>query len=961
MKRLLLLLAFGCLSIVGAEAQINLAGRVTDENEHPLSNATLTVRGTKAGTRTHKDGRFSLPTSTDLPLTLMVSLSGYRSREILVRGNNFRSIAVELKTRSVAKDSSIASQQNEFVITPSRVPIILGKAPVTVEKLSQRQFEQSAALSPFDALQNVKGVDFQTQSFLFKSVNARGFGANDNTRFLQLTDGMDNRSPSLGFGFGNAAGLPDLDVDNIELVPGASSALYGPDAVQGLMSTTSKNPFTYQGLSVQLKGGVNNVGKDDFGPKKFWDVGLRYARQIGDRLAFKVNFQHLSATDFIADDYSDRQTRARATFLATDPSRGNVATGLGYVPNNNANTNFQYDGVNSYGDEISGNGSSFTFPTNYANVLLQNKLVTRTGYNEVDLLCNQGMVFSNRANVSLHYKLFDNVEASVGWYYGNGNFIRTTNFREYFPNYQRHQFKAELRGANFFLRAYTTQQGADAWNIGLTATAINNSWKSLGQWAAEFGQVYIENKFSVGDSRATADRGRYLPGTVQFNAVRDAYANRFNTDSVPGYRGALGTRFRDNSALWHYEGMINLTDLVEVAEVVVGGNLRRYALNTGGTLVALNADKTEYTFNEFGAYVQVAKELSLGEAAVIRPTVSLRYDKNQYLQGGLSPRASAVLSIGVHNFRASWQTAFHNPTPVQLFAMPTVGRLGEVGGLPTVAEAAGLVSIPAYSESDVRDFLGKRLTEGQLQSRVYTPSAFKTERLKTWEVGYRSVIENKLSIDAYYFHSQYTDFITAQTVYQPVNNRVADLSTGAYRMLQVYRNSPNDIFVNGWAIGGEYLLTRGFALSGNYTYQIGTITLRDAQGNVLNDNAGVPISKRSMNAPEVIQKERNYFNSPENRYNISLSNPRLTDRFGATITYRWTDKMWYEQGLTAGDVWLPAWASLDAQVSYRMPTYKSVIKLGGTNLLNKYYAQGYGLAQIGGLYYVSITFDELLR
>jgi outer membrane receptor protein involved in Fe transport len=68
-----------------------------------------------------------------------------------------------------------------------------------------------------------------------------------------------------------------------------------------------------------------------------------------------------------------------------------------------------------------------------------------------------------------------------------------------------------------------------------------------------------------------------------------------------------------------------------------------------------------------------------------------------------------------------------------------------------------------------------------------------------------------------------------------------------------------------------------------------------------------------------------------------------------------------EQGTTQGDVWLPSWTSLDAQVSYRVPTFKSVIKLGGTNILNQYYAQGYGLARIGGLYYVSITFNELMR
>jgi iron complex outermembrane recepter protein len=71
--------------------------------------------------------------------------------------------------------------------------------------------------------------------------------------------------------------------------------------------------------------------------------------------------------------------------------------------------------------------------------------------------------------------------------------------------------------------------------------------------------------------------------------------------------------------------------------------------------------------------------------------------------------------------------------------------------------------------------------------------------------------------------------------------------------------------------------------------------------------------------------------------------------------------MWVEQGTTAGDVFLPSWTSLDAQVSYKLTAAKTIVKLGGSNLLNNYYSQGYGLAQIGGLYYISLTFDDLMR
>ena len=877
-----ILLFLLCLGVLKAQAQINLAGIVTDENEQPIAGATIVILNTNTGTTTQDDGQFALQTTDELPLTISVSFIGYQQKNVQVRGNNFRRIVV------VLSQEIIQVQARDVVVVASRVEEDVQKAPLTVEKLDAAQLQQTPAVSPYGALQYIKGVDLMTQSLSFQSVNLRGFGSTNNSRFLQLNDGMDNRSPGLGFGFGAVAGIPDLDIERIELVAGASSALYGPDAEQGVMLTLSKNPFTYQGLSVRATGGVNNLGKVDSGLKPYRDFSIRYARVFGERLAVKVNVQRLDATDFIADNYNDRQTRERTA---------------GYLPNNNSNTNFQYDGVNRYGDEFIGTGSAYTFPSNYANVLLQNKLVTRTGYTEVDLIGKNGKTFNNRADVSLHYKLPGNIEASLGWYYGNGNFIRTANYREYIPDYQRHQVKAELRGDNFFLRAYTTQQKAEGWNIGLTAVDINNSWKSLGQWSTEFGQVYVENKVTVGDSRATADRNRYVPGSGQFNFVRDLFSNTFNTDTVPGFGLVRGTRFRDNSALWHYEGMYNLTNIVQVADVVVGGSMRHYAFNTGGTLFALKPDGTEYAMDEYGGYIQASKEIDVGSAITVKPTLVLRYDKNQYLTGVFSPRASAVVSIKQHHFRASWQSAFHNPVPGQLFASPEMGRSGEVGGSAIALQNTTLLTNAAYLASDVQAFKAGTLSAEALRNRSYAPSPIQPEQLKTWEVGYKSLLFDKLSIDALYFHSYYSGFITAQTVYQPTNGQLTDFIPNAYRTLQVSANSSNDIFVDGWAVGGAYTVGRGFTLSGNYAYQVGTITLRDAQGSVLNDNAGDPIIRRRMSDTEVTKYGRNYFNSPENRYTVSLGNPQLTDRLGASVSFRWTDKMWYEQGVTAG-VWL---------------------------------------------------------
>lgn len=953
MKRYVLLL-IGWLTLTAAQAQIILGGTVTDEQQQPLGGVRLSIQGTSTSTITQPNGTFSLPTDRTLPLLLLLSRTGYRDERIQVRSGNFRAISVQLRAEVVVPETVLTADAEA-----TDEQLLEG---VTVEKIRARQFSSSPALSPFDALQNVKGIDLLTQSFLFKSVNMRGFGSTTNGRVVQLIDGMDTRSPGLGFGLGNVAGLPDLDVETIEVRPGASSAQYGPDALQGLLLTTSKSPFDYQGLSVRATLGANNIGKPGFGPKTYADYGLRYAIQLSDHVAVKVNFQRLTGTDFIADDYTDRSTAARPGFFATDASRGGIATGLAFRPNNDPNTNFEYDGVNSYGDDLN-NGGAFRFPASYANTSLQNRLVTRTGYTELDLLGNQGKVFSNRANASLHYRFGNRIEATVGWYFGNGNLIETAGFRNYFPNYQRHQFKAEIKGDNFFIRAYTTQQQAEGWNVGLTARAINNSWKSLNQWAAEVGLAYVENKVAIGDARFTANRGRYLPGSADFNRVRDAYANTFTTDSVAGLPRALGLRFRDNSQLWHYEGMYTVAALADIVELTVGASFRRYMLESGGTLFAKQTDGSEYTINETGGYVQAAKTLAFG-GVTIRPLLAVRYDRNQYVAGGFTPRASVAAQVGVHVFRASWQSAFRNPSADQLFGVAPRGLAGDVGGTAVAYRAAGLDTNRAYAQPDAVVYQYTPTPANAPQPLTLSTEPMRTEKVSTWEVGYKALINGKLAVDAAYFSSRYTDLITPELVYQPLSATAgasALLIPTSYRALLLNRNSPNEFFVRGASLGVDYSFARGYTLSGNVTHQIGLVTLRDASGSIRSDRAGTPVVRRLTSSPDVAQLGRTYFNSPANRYTIALSNPYLTNRLGMTLAYRWTDRMWYEQGITQGDVWLPAWSSADAQFSYKLPELKTVLKLGGTNLFNTYYAQGYGLARIGAMYYISLTFDELFK
>jgi iron complex outermembrane recepter protein len=951
-KIILILLSFFFVNISMAQTT-SIKGKITNnEDKSGIAGATLVIKGTVSGTVANAKGDFVLNTNQKPPFTIRVSAIGFLQKEIVVNNSDPLNIGLV---------ESIGTLE-EVQVTGNRVEESITKAPVTVEKLGVKQILNGASADVYSLLQNLKGVDLLTQSLGFKSVNLRGFGANNNNRFVQLTDGMDNRSPGFGFGFGAAAGVSDIDIESIEILPGASSALYGPDALQGLMLTKTKSPFEYQGLSAQAKLGVNNVGKANFGAKPYTDFAIRYAQQIGKNFAFKVNLQTINGTDFIADNVDDRSHRGRPGFFVLD----NNVVKLGFTPNNDPSNNLTYDGVNIYGDDFNNSGA-FTFPAAFPTApALAGKTVTRTGYSELDLLQNDGKFKSLRANLALHYKLTDKIELIGAWYYGNGNFIRTAGFREYYPDYNRHQIKLELRSDEWFLRGYTTMQSAEGYNLGALAQRMLQISKPTATWGANFETAYAANGGNIADARNTADVGKFLPGDANFTKYYNDLSTTLSTDFIPGSTTIRGVRVLDNSSLSHFEGMYNFKKLLpEAAEIITGASFRRYNLLTKRTIFPVNKlDGSEYTINEYGWYTQGSVKLKLSDNVTFKPIVAVRYDKNQYFDGGFTPRVSGVLTLGQHNFRASWQSAFRNPSPNQLLAD---GGTGEVGGSQASVDGANLTANPAYTEASSNAYRASvsagSPNESLLVKYTPNPSAFTTEKIKTWEIGYKALLSNKLFIDAFYFNSTYNDFIATQNYNQPKTvGLISDLRTSAnYNVYAINFNNFNEIYVNGYGIGLEYALGGGYNIGANYANQVGSITLKDNSGNILKDAFGNEIVKRKMSNPEVSRVQRNFFISPEDRYNISFSNPKVTKNLGFNITYRWTSDMWVEQGTTAGDITLPSWSTFDAAVSYKIPSMKTMLKVGGSNIFNKYYSQGYGLANIGGLYYVSLNFDEIFR
>ncbi|GAB3247400.1 TonB-dependent receptor [Larkinella harenae] len=961
---------------------------------------SVTVKGTVAGTITDSKGRFSLTTTTPPPLTLVVSSVGFRTREIAV--DNQTELKIELEEQVMLGQ--------EVVVSASRVEESVMKSPVTVEKMDIRAIQSTPAATFYDGLLNLKGVDMNTQSLIFRSVNVRGFGANGNTRVVQLVDGMDNQAPGLNFSVGNIAGMSELDVESVELLPGAASALYGPNAINGLLLMTSKNPFQYQGLSAYAKTGIMSASNRSTATTPFYDAGFRYAKAFNNRLAFKVSVSYINATDWQASDFRDQ----------------GFANGFN-MANGNRQNNPGYDGVNIYGDasanlnafqstiaqllplppaqialispdlaRIIGGVNQLSAATRIPatqiinDVLLPNVTVSRTGYQENELVNYK--VSSLKLNGALHYRLNDNLEAILQANWGTGTTAYTGQDRYYIKGFSIGQYKAELRGTNFFVRAYTTQErSGDSFAIGLLGQGINEAWKPsldqnnlVGSWFPQYAFTYaggalqtfgtaLQQALATNPAtayqtalaavnavsgnlhtaaRTAADQGRFLPGTPQFEQALATVAGR----PLPGTLPNLGAKFLDRTNLYHGEFMYNFGKLIDpsTVELIVGGNVRQYALNSGGTIFALDENNNEFRINEFGGYAQASKTV----ANILKLTGSVRYDKNNNFKGQFSPRLSAVLTVAkVHNIRASFQRGFRIPTTQAQYIDLNTPNSRLIGGLPLFRERYNFAGNPVYTLASVRQFgaalqAGTALPQAAQALQQYQPQQWDPERVQTYEIGYKGLIKNRLFIDAYYYYNHFLNFEGSQVVVQGVQPATAanpasllQLISGTTRSIySLYVNAPAQVKNHGWAVSADYLLPGNFIIGGNVSF------------NDLANRGSLP------------EGFVTFFNSPKYRYNLSLANRNIRNSgLGFSLVFRHQDGFLWESALANTEATLrkettiPAFNTLDAQVSKRIPGMKSILKVGGTNVLGTLYRQAWGNPSVGGMYYVSLTFDELMN
>lgn len=916
MRRIILSLCIlQCFAVGIVNAQHIIKGTIRNAITKEAAPAvSVTIKNSSEGTYTDERGRFQINTKKNLPVTLFISSIGFETKEVEVQNTT------EHLDITVTPSSSLGE---EVVVSASRTTQRKLTSPVTIEQISHKDISNSPQLNYMDMIQGLKGVDVTVSSIGFTSITTRGFNTSGNTNFTQIVDGMDNQAPGLNFPLGSAISLTQLDVDNIEVLSGASSALYGSRGLNGTMVMTGKDPFKYQGLSVLVTQGVNHVSShnsnDPVSTSPYYDWAVRWGKKINDKFAFKVNFQYTQAKDWVATDTTNKNGPGSKY---TDPN---------------------YNSPNYYGGATSADLNPFLEGALAADeslapliepLLGKPNYVARTGYAEYGYLDNKAKLF--KGNVELRYNITSKIQAIASGTFGTGNVVYTNDTRYQIKDFKVGQYRLELKSDRWFVRGYMTSENSGKTLVaGPTAQYINEGWKpsydgntgdgwypqyTVGLITALAGGANITDAHLI--ARGVADQGRAMPGTAEFNQLKNTIS------TTPISQG--GTLFLDRSKLYNTEAQYNFSDLVKFANVIAGVNWRLYSLNSKNTLFP-DKDKP-INVNEYSAYIQLSRKFIDNKLNV---SASFRYDKNTLFKSPkVTSRASLVYEAAKENYiRFSYQNAYSFPSNIQALQNTLNGYNSYSSGGSKLLLIDNyhfdqyapytLESVEAYQQSN---------NTSDLKKFVYND--IKPQSVNAFELGYAALIGKRVLLDVLGYFSTWKNFIG----YANVANTPGSQDPEAFKDHSTY------VQYNIAFNGGQTVNTYGYAASVSVDLSHNFL----AKVNYFSDYL------KNKNSSQI-----NNFNTPHYHFNFEFGNSGFGKQqvwsFNATLRYKPGYYYVVSGGLADGRV--PSSAVIDAQISYKLIKAHSGIRLGGTNITNKYYSTGIANPYIGAVYYVTYAYN----
>jgi iron complex outermembrane recepter protein len=709
----------------------------------------------------------------------------------------------------------------------------------------------------------------------------------------------------------------------------------------------TKNPFFQKGLSASVKTGERNLT----------EIAIRYANSVKNKsgqdwMAFKLTGQYFKAYDWVADNY-DKVGGTQSE--KTNPGG--------------------YDAINVYGDEYQ-NG----FDRNNTSItgnFVGEGVFHRRGYKEIDLVDYNTR--NIKANAALHFRTNPSMaeqspEFVVSSSFGTGTTVYQGDNRFSLRDILFFQNRLEFRKRDkFFIRAYATNEDAGrSFDPYFTALLLQEKSKTNIAFGADYDFYWLNTASSVIKSSGYPQGSNfYNPVTMRYELKFDTAAAKLwitnnqtlltelhkkanayagdNKTGLPFFEPGTsafqtefdritstksskrdlktgGTLFYDKSALYHLHGEYKLQPKF-TDEMTIGANFRQYRPYSQGTIFYDTAGVI-ITNSEFGIYSGIEKKFGKNTEGGSKPfkfNATLRMDKNQNFDYLFSPAASLVWQPNKKDFlRLSFSSAIRNPTLNDQYLYLNVGRAilaGNKNGVKNLATVESLQDLYSRVQIDTNRVVR------------FDIDPIRPEKVKSFEIGYRTTLFEKTFVDASYYYSYYTDFIGYQLGVDIAftNFSLPKEGTQAYRYAA---NSKKTVTTQGFSVGISHYFAKYFQFSGNYSWN---------KLNTAREDRIIPA-----------------FNTPESKYNLGVSGRDVEigsfKNFGFNVNYKWIQGFSYE-GSPQFTGYIPSYDLLDAQVNYKITKINTTLKIGASNLLDNRVFQVYGGPKVGRMAYISLLYE----
>jgi outer membrane receptor for ferrienterochelin and colicins len=267
-----------------AQATGRISGRVTRENGSGVGGVIVSVNELNVAVVTDQNGSYAIspvPAGT-YTVSFTIGESSETAESVVVAAGDTATLDRQVTWAPTLVESVTvysASRQTERIV----------EAPAAVSVVTEQEIESQSATGQLPkVIESAPGVD-STQSGLYDfNFNTRGFNSSLNRRILTLVDGRDPAIAFLGAQEWAALSFPLDEMASVELVRGPGSALYGPNAFNGVLNMTTKSPRLNQGGKVQLSGGDLDTIRFDG----------RYAGSFGNEMFYRFVGGYQQSGDF---------------------------------------------------------------------------------------------------------------------------------------------------------------------------------------------------------------------------------------------------------------------------------------------------------------------------------------------------------------------------------------------------------------------------------------------------------------------------------------------------------------------------------------------------------------------------------------------------------------------------------------------------------------------------------------